>query len=65
MKGNSNCCDAAVVNGICQDCLDHCGINKFDCDICEDTGKVGCMEAVYPGEPHMADIGEQMCECRL
>jgi hypothetical protein len=40
MKGNSNCCDATVINRICKECDEHCGINKFDCDICEDTGEV-------------------------
>ncbi len=28
------------------------------CSTCHGTGEVASMERVYPGEPHMADIGE-------
>lgn len=35
------------------------------CSICHDTGEVACMESVYPGEPHMADVGTRECECRI
>jgi len=31
------------------------------CETCGGTGEVSCMEAVYPGEPHMAPIGTQPC----
>lgn len=37
----------------------------YSCDMCQDTGEIGCMEQVYPGEPHMADVGTQKCECQL
>lgn len=65
MKGFSECCDALIVNGFCADCGEHAEPQKYDCDICQDTGEVSCMEAVYPGEPHMADVGTQKCECQL
>ena len=32
-----------------------------ECPTCGGTGEVGRMEAVYPGEPHMADVGTQPC----
>lgn len=35
------------------------------CVECGGTGKVPRMEAVYPNEPHMADVGEQKCICTL
>lgn len=35
------------------------------CLDCEGTGEVSRMEAVYPGEPHMADIGTQKCHCQI
>lgn len=31
------------------------------CETCGGTGEVSSMEAVYPGEPHMADVGTQPC----
>lgn len=34
------------------------------CEHCEDSGEVSRMEAVYPGEPHMADIGTETCTCK-
>lgn len=35
------------------------------CNTCKGTRLVSAMERVYPGEPHMADIGEQPCpDCR-
>lgn len=37
---------------------------EYDCEDCEDTGEVSCMESVYPGEPHMAMVGTEMCHCR-
>lgn len=37
---------------------------KYDCEDCQDTGEVSCMEVVYPGEPHMADVGTRPCHCQ-
>lgn len=35
------------------------------CATCGGTGEVSRMEAVYPGEPHMADVGIGPCpDCR-
>lgn len=34
-----------------------------ECSICHGEGVVDTMEAVYPGEPHMAPIGSQPCVC--
>lgn len=31
------------------------------CQRCGGTGEVSKMEQVYPGEPHMADIGTETC----
>lgn len=42
MKGNSNCCDAVLVNGICKDCGDHAGPILYDCEMCKDTGEIDC-----------------------
>lgn len=36
-------------------------LNKVECQTCGGTGEVSKMEAVYPGEPHMADVGTQPC----
>lgn len=33
--------------------------------ICDGSGEVSCMDTVWPGEPHMADVGTRKCECRL
>lgn len=37
-----------------------------ECEYCEGEGEgvVSCMEYVYPGEPHMADIGSEQCMCQ-
>jgi len=36
------------------------------CETCGGTGEVSCMEAVYPGEPHMAPIGTERCpDCNM
>lgn len=41
-------------------------LNKEEvCPICSGTGEVTTMERVYPGEPHMAPIGTEKCECQL
>lgn len=61
---------------ICKHCDRHVDTN-FDaehedecedrpCETCDGTGEVSSMEQVYPGEPHMADIGTQPCpDCQL
>ncbi len=37
----SNCCDAQVRNGRCQDCKEMAGTyEEFDCETCEDTKEV-------------------------
>ncbi len=39
-------------------------MDEHDEDVCSDcggTGEVSVMEPVYPGEPHMADIGRAPC----
>lgn len=36
----------------------------YDCDECNDTGEVTTVEAVYPGEPHVAPIGARKCSCQ-
>lgn len=33
----------------------------YECETCQDTGEVDAMESVYPGEPHMANIGTDRC----
>lgn len=35
------------------------------CEYCHGTGEVSTMEAVYPGEPHMANIGIRKCICQI
>lgn len=35
------------------------------CEHCGGTGELSSMEAVYPGEPHMADIGTRPCICQI
>lgn len=36
------------------------------CETCGGTGEVDRMEAVYPGEPHMASIDTQPCpDCSI
>lgn len=35
------------------------------CEWCGGTGEVTTMEQVYPGEPHMADIGTRKCICQI
>lgn len=34
------------------------------CEDCLDEGIVVKDEPVYPGEPHMAPVGEQVCNCK-
>lgn len=35
------------------------------CKDCGGTGEVSKTEAVYPGEPHMADVGSEPCHCQI
>lgn len=35
------------------------------CEYCGGTGEVSTMEQVYPGEPHMADVGTEKCICQI
>lgn len=64
MKGNSTCCDAKIINGLCFDCKEHAEPFKFDCEICEDTGEVSCDERDSDGNWEHG-TGTQICECRL
>lgn len=64
---NKNKCEH-ICSGNCRrvGCNCECGEWHEDvCEMCDGTGEVSCMEAVYPGEPHMADVGTQTCECKL
>ena len=47
-------------------CNCECGEYHNDpCGMCGGSGEVSTMEAVYPGEAHMADVGTAPCpECR-
>lgn len=74
----SVCCKAEVIEGFKDNPRDHhdpieiytCVKCEKECDVedvcaeCGGTGEVSVMEAVYPGEPHMADIGTQKCPCQ-
>ena len=66
----SNCCKAPV-EYIHDDKTDGFVCSKCDrlcdaiCEFCEGTGEVSQMESVYPGEPHMADIGTRKCICKI
>ena len=40
MKGNSNCCDAVLINGRCADCGYFASALLYDCETCRDTGLV-------------------------
>lgn len=33
------------------------------CEFCGNTREIVTSEQVYPGEPHMADIGTRVCSC--
>ncbi len=35
------------------------------CEECGGTGEVDVIEPVYPGEPHMADVGTRPCVCQI
>lgn len=47
----------------CAKCKKECDVDDV-CEVCLGTGEVSTMEAVYPGEPHMADIGTRACICQ-
>lgn len=34
-----------------------------ECEDCKGTGVVSVMGKVYPGEPHMAYVDEEVCHC--
>jgi len=36
-----------------------------NCDVCQDTGEIECMETVYAGEPHQAMVGTRKCLCQI
>ena len=38
---------------------------QYNCELCSDTGYIPTMEAVYPGEGYMANIGERKCTCQI
>lgn len=38
---------------------------KYECEDCQDTGEVSCIDYVYNGEPHMADVGTRLCHCQV
>lgn len=50
-----------------QEKVNQCNTKKLkemsgeECETCGGTGEVSAMEAVYPGEPHMADVGSRRC----
>lgn len=68
----SKCCNAEVEyvyddksdGHICKKCHKTCDIEEV-CAECLGTGEVSTSEQVYPGEPHMADIGTRKCRCQL
>lgn len=78
-KEVSNCCQAALVEDYkdnprdhhdpieiytCAKCHKECEVEEV-CALCDGTGEVTTSEAVYAGEPHMADIGTERCICQL
>lgn len=55
----SICCNADMIGGV--QCVT-CGADgREECETCGGTGEVGTMEQVYPGEPHMANVGTENC----
>ena len=46
-------------NGLCYECWAE--ETEYNCDYCEDTGKVEVMEYVWKGDPHMAPTGMRVC----
>jgi hypothetical protein len=63
MKGNSNCCDAPMILGQCQDCGEEAEARKFDCEICEDTGTVTANGRDNDGNWQQG-VDEVKCECQ-
>lgn len=67
----SKCCRAEVTEHLvgdemayqCDACEMQCEVERV-CAECLGEGTVTTMEAVYPGEPHMAPIGTKVCICR-
>ncbi len=68
----SKCCDAEalyIYNDVsdgyfCKKCGKTCDVDEV-CAHCFGIGEVEVMERVYPGEPHMAPIGTQLCLCKV
>lgn len=58
---NSECCDAVLINGICQDCGEHASPIKYNCQFCKDTGIVTKDEWVEPNESYEV---ESKCVCQ-
>ncbi len=66
----SDCCDAPVYMPTsewarCLECKEMCDVHSEECEYCGGSGVVSVMEPVDSGEPHMAPIGERVCECQL
>lgn len=62
MKGNSNCCDKKIVLGACLECGEPTKPNKYDCDICKDTGEVSSPHRDSDG--NWSDTDTRKCECK-
>lgn len=45
---------------VCSKCHKECEVEQV-CALCLGTGEIVTSEQVYPGEPHMADIGTAVC----
>lgn len=41
------------------------GVADPGCAECGGTGEVAVPEPVWPGEPHLADVGSAPCACAL
>jgi len=48
----------------CMKCEKDCEADEV-CAYCLGSGEVSVMEQVYPGEPHMADVGTAKCTCQI
>lgn len=49
-----------------EDCINDLEIETaYECEFCEDTGRVRVMAPVYENEPYMADTESEICSCRL
>ncbi|MFA6158866.1 MAG: hypothetical protein WC763_04590 [Candidatus Paceibacterota bacterium] len=49
---------------VCSKCKKECKVEDV-CEYCLGAGEVTVDERVYPGEPHMAPIGTEKCQCQL